>query len=158
MGAPESVAAESPPFNRKPQNRTNRSSIMTSGSISGTRPDRSQGNSPHMRTGPRLYDRARAPSRDREKEETRWPDRQRWACARRCSGWRKHCERRLTGNPSLRTFVAGGCDDLATPSFAADFTIQHLGLDPSLRGNVTVRYGEAGHMMYIHRPSAIRLK
>lgn len=64
----------------------------------------------------------------------------------------------MTRNPSLRTFVASGYYDLATPYFAADFTIQHLGLDPSLRGNVTVRYYEAGHMMYIHRPSAIRLK
>lgn len=64
----------------------------------------------------------------------------------------------MTRNPSLRTFGAGGYDDLATPYFAADFTIHHLGLDPSLRENVTVRYDEAGRMMYIHRPSAIRLK
>ncbi len=64
----------------------------------------------------------------------------------------------MTRNPSLRVFVAGGYYDLATPYFAADFTIGHLRLDPALRGNVTVRYDEAGHMMYIHRPSAIRLK
>ncbi|MFN2597111.1 MAG: peptidase S10, partial [Pyrinomonadaceae bacterium] len=48
--------------------------------------------------------------------------------------------------------------DLATPQFAARYTLDHMGLDPSLRNNVTLRYYEAGHMMYIDRPSLAQLK
>jgi len=64
----------------------------------------------------------------------------------------------MTRNPSLRTFVASGYYDLATPYFATDFTFNHLGLDPDLRENVTIHYYESGHMMYIHRPSMLELK
>ena len=49
--------------------------------------------------------------------------------------------------------VANGYYDLATPYLATERTFNHLGLDPSLQGNVTMRYYEAGHMMYIHVPS-----
>jgi carboxypeptidase C (cathepsin A) len=64
----------------------------------------------------------------------------------------------MSKNPSLRVFVASGYYDLATPYFATDYTVSHLGLDPALRDNVQVRYYEAGHMMYIHHPSLVRLK
>ena len=36
--------------------------------------------------------------------------------------------------------------------------LSHLALDPSLRPNLSVSYYEAGHMMYIHRPSLLRLR
>lgn len=61
-------------------------------------------------------------------------------------------------NPHLKIFVANGYYDLATPYFATEYTFNHLALDPSLRGNVTMTYYEAGHMMYIHLPSLARLK
>ena len=61
-------------------------------------------------------------------------------------------------NPYLRVYIGSGYYDLATPYFATDYTVRHLGLDPSLRGNVSVSYYEAGHMMYIHKPSLVRLK
>ncbi len=64
----------------------------------------------------------------------------------------------MTTNPFLRVFVASGYFDLATPYFATEYTLNHLGLDESLRANVTVREYEAGHMMYIHRPSLARMK
>jgi carboxypeptidase C (cathepsin A) len=64
----------------------------------------------------------------------------------------------MTTNPFLRLFVANGYYDLATPYFATGHTFAHLGLDPSLAGNVTMAYYEAGHMMYIHVPSLARLK
>ncbi len=64
----------------------------------------------------------------------------------------------MTRNPSLRTFVASGYYDLATPYFATDFTFDHLGLDPQLREHVTIHYYESGHMMYIHHPSMLELK
>ena len=64
----------------------------------------------------------------------------------------------MTQNPSLRVFVAKGYYDLATPFFAADYTFDHLGLDPSLRSHLSADYFEAGHMVYVHRPSLEKLK
>ncbi len=64
----------------------------------------------------------------------------------------------MTTNPHLKVFVANGYFDLATPYFATEYTFNHLGLDASLRGNITMSYYEAGHMMYIHLPSLARLK
>ncbi|MHC4947789.1 MAG: S10 family peptidase [Planctomycetota bacterium] len=64
----------------------------------------------------------------------------------------------MTRNHALRVFVASGYYDFATPYFATDYTVDHLGLDPALAGHVTVRRYEAGHMMYVHRPSREQLK
>lgn len=64
----------------------------------------------------------------------------------------------MTVNPHLKVFVANGYFDLATPYFATEYTFNHLGLDPSLRANVSMAYYEAGHMMYIHAPSLAKLK
>ncbi len=61
-------------------------------------------------------------------------------------------------NPHLKVFVANGYFDLATPYLATQYTFNHLGLDASLRGNVSMSYYEAGHMMYIHVPSLAQLK
>jgi carboxypeptidase C (cathepsin A) len=57
--------------------------------------------------------------------------------------------RALARNPHMRVFVASGYYDLATPYYATEYTLSHLGLQPSLREHVTQRYYEAGHMMYI---------
>jgi carboxypeptidase C (cathepsin A) len=64
----------------------------------------------------------------------------------------------MTQNPFLRVYVAKGYYDLATPFFAADYTLDHLGLDASLRAHLTGGYYEAGHMMYVHKPSLEKLK
>jgi carboxypeptidase C (cathepsin A) len=64
----------------------------------------------------------------------------------------------MTVNPFLKVFVASGYYDLATPYWATQYTFNRLALDPSLRGNVSHAYYEAGHMMYIHRPSRVRMK
>jgi carboxypeptidase C (cathepsin A) len=64
----------------------------------------------------------------------------------------------MTANPSLKVFVASGFYDLATPHFTTDAVINRLGLDRTLQGNITTRYYEAGHMMYIHEPSLAALK
>ncbi len=64
----------------------------------------------------------------------------------------------MTRNPALRVFVGNGYYDLATPFFATEYTFSHLGLDPSLEDNVTLRYYEAGHMMYVHKPSLEKLR
>lgn len=57
----------------------------------------------------------------------------------------------IAKNPELHVLVACGVYDMATPYFAADYTVAHLGLPPERRGNVRVtRYG-AGHMMYLRK-------
>ncbi len=63
----------------------------------------------------------------------------------------------ISRNPSTRVFVASGYYDLATPHFATEYTFSHLGLDPSLRSNIEFGYYEAGHMMYVHKPSRDKL-
>jgi carboxypeptidase C (cathepsin A) len=60
-------------------------------------------------------------------------------------------------NPHMRLYVAFGYYDAATPLFAAEYTLNHLRLDPSLRDHITRGYFEAGHMMYIHLPSLAKL-
>lgn len=64
----------------------------------------------------------------------------------------------MSYNPHLKVFVANGYFDLGTPYFATEYTFNHLGLHDSLRGNVSMGYYEAGHMMYIHMPSLEALK
>ncbi|MFL6231312.1 MAG: S10 family peptidase [Pyrinomonadaceae bacterium] len=61
-------------------------------------------------------------------------------------------------NPYMKLFVGCGYYDLATPQFAARYTLDHMGLDPALRGNVSLHYYEAGHMMYIEQRSLAQLK
>jgi carboxypeptidase C (cathepsin A) len=61
-------------------------------------------------------------------------------------------------NPAMRLFVASGYYDLATPYFATDYTLSHLGLDPSQRGRILTSEYEAGHMMYISTRELARLK
>ena len=64
----------------------------------------------------------------------------------------------MTRNPHMKLFVASGYYDLATPYFATMYTLDHLGLEPDLRANVTTAEYEAGHMMYVHRQSLEKLK
>ena len=47
---------------------------------------------------------------------------------------------------------------LATPYFATEHTLSNMNLDPSLRKNVSVRYYNAGHMMYIDVAELKKLK
>lgn len=65
--------------------------------------------------------------------------------------------RALHANPAMRVYVASGYYDLATPHAAGDYTLAHLGLREPLQGQIRVSYFEAGHMMYIHRPSLERM-
>lgn len=65
--------------------------------------------------------------------------------------------RALQANPAMRVYVASGYYDLATPHASGDYTLAHLGLREPLQAQVRVSYFEAGHMMYIHRPSLERM-
>ncbi|MHA2226722.1 MAG: S10 family peptidase [Candidatus Hodarchaeales archaeon] len=64
----------------------------------------------------------------------------------------------MSKNQHLKVFVGNGYYDLATPYFATEYTFNHLGIDPSLRDNISLAYYEAGHMMYVHEPSLVKLK
>ena len=61
-------------------------------------------------------------------------------------------------NPYMKVFVASGCFDLATPHFATEYTMAHLGLTPALRKNITMRRYQSGHMMYLESGSLAQLK
>jgi carboxypeptidase C (cathepsin A) len=54
----------------------------------------------------------------------------------------------MTQNQNLKVMVANGYYDLATPFFATEYTVNHLGLEPALASHVSLTYCEAGHMLY----------
>jgi len=59
----------------------------------------------------------------------------------------------MSQNQFLKVFVAAGYYDFATPFFAAEYTFNHLQLDPALTRNIRLEHYESGHMIYIHKPS-----
>ncbi len=59
----------------------------------------------------------------------------------------------MTQNPNMRLLIQQGYYDLATPMGATRYFLDHMDLPDSLRENITEAYYEAGHMMYLHRPS-----
>jgi carboxypeptidase C (cathepsin A) len=54
----------------------------------------------------------------------------------------------ISQNQNMKVMIANGYYDLATPFFATEYTVHHLALDPKLRGNISMMYCEAGHMLY----------
>ena len=56
-------------------------------------------------------------------------------------------------NPKLRVLVQQGYFDLATPYGATQYFLDHMELPRELRDNISVKYYEAGHMMYLHPDS-----
>lgn len=54
-------------------------------------------------------------------------------------------------NPSLEVLLVNGIYDLATPYFAAVWTMDHLGLPADLRDNIQRADFAAGHMMYVEQ-------
>jgi len=61
-------------------------------------------------------------------------------------------------NPSLNVLVLSGIYDLATPYFAADYSLKHLNLSPTLQDNIDVRTYEGGHMMYLNPKAHAQIK
>lgn len=66
--------------------------------------------------------------------------------------------RSLADNSGLRIFSANGYYDGATPFFGTEYTFAQVGLAGEFKDRVKFGYYEAGHMMYIHKPSLMRLK
>ena len=52
-------------------------------------------------------------------------------------------------NPRLEVLLVNGIYDLATPYFAAVWTMDQLGLPADLRDNIVREDFAAGHMMYV---------
>jgi carboxypeptidase C (cathepsin A) len=64
----------------------------------------------------------------------------------------------MTQNPFLQVYAACGYYDLATPTFAMEYTRDHLNLSDELRDNFSLGFYEGGHMMYAHEPSLKKLR
>ncbi len=64
----------------------------------------------------------------------------------------------IDANNHLRVMIANGYYDLATPYFATLYTVNHMNLSGSLRGNIVMKYYEAGHMMYIRAACRKKLR
>ncbi|MGA2094835.1 MAG: peptidase S10 [Candidatus Acidiferrum sp.] len=60
-------------------------------------------------------------------------------------------------NPKLLVQVENGYYDMATPFFATEFTMKHLGLPAELQKNIKLDYYNAGHMMYLHDEDRVSL-
>ena len=64
----------------------------------------------------------------------------------------------MSHNPYLKVFVANGYYDMATPYLATRYTFDHMGLPANLQTNISMGYYDAGHMMYVNKPSLAALK
>ncbi len=60
-------------------------------------------------------------------------------------------------NPHMKVLVANGRYDLATPFVATEYTFDHLGVKGEAKNNIKHTYYDAGHMMYMHKPSLQKL-
>ena len=64
----------------------------------------------------------------------------------------------MVQNPKMRVLVQQGYYDLATPYGATQYFINHMDVPANILDNLTMEYYEAGHMMYLHRPSMGKFK
>lgn len=64
----------------------------------------------------------------------------------------------MAENENLQVFCCNGYYDGATPFFGTEYTFAQMGLNGEFKDRVKMGYYEAGHMMYIHKPSIIKLK
>jgi carboxypeptidase C (cathepsin A) len=65
--------------------------------------------------------------------------------------------RAMISNPNLLIQVENGYFDLATPFFATEFTMDHLPIPAALDKNITQKYYETGHMIYLDNQARRKL-
>jgi len=63
----------------------------------------------------------------------------------------------MAKNPYMKIMISQGYYDMATPFYAAEYTVSAMNLEPELRKNISFNYYEAGHMMYIERNALKKL-
>ena len=61
-------------------------------------------------------------------------------------------------NPYLKVLVMEGYYDLATPYYAANYSVDHLDLGANFRKNISFETYEAGHMVYVDNGSHQKMK
>lgn len=64
----------------------------------------------------------------------------------------------LVKNPYLKVLVMEGHYDLATPFFAANYTIDHLNLNQQFRKNISFATYDSGHMVYLSSEALQKFK
>jgi carboxypeptidase C (cathepsin A) len=64
----------------------------------------------------------------------------------------------LVQDQNLKVLVLNGYYDLATPFSATEYVMTHLGVPPSASARISMKYYEAGHMMYVNPASIARMK
>jgi carboxypeptidase C (cathepsin A) len=62
--------------------------------------------------------------------------------------------RAMNNDPGMQVMFNNGYYDMATPFFATEYTIAHMGLPASLEGNVHEYFYPVGHMLYVN-PNAM---
>ena len=66
--------------------------------------------------------------------------------------------RAMTTNPHLYVFSGNGYFDFATPFFATEYTLNHLGLAPELQNHITYGFYQSGHMVYLNPQALAQFK
>ncbi|MEA3210148.1 MAG: hypothetical protein QOE70_3205 [Chthoniobacter sp.] len=61
-------------------------------------------------------------------------------------------------NPRLRVVVLTGYRDLAVPEDSMRYSVAHLPIPQRARANIAFQHYESGHMMYLNRPDAEKLR
>ena len=56
----------------------------------------------------------------------------------------------MKSNPKMKVLLAGGYYDLATPYYEGIFEMHHLQIPQKLQSNISYKYYEAGHMVYVN--------
>jgi carboxypeptidase C (cathepsin A) len=64
----------------------------------------------------------------------------------------------LVKDANLKVLVLNGYYDLATPFSATEYMMAHLGIPAELSSRISMKYYEAGHMMYVNPPSIAKMK
>jgi carboxypeptidase C (cathepsin A) len=63
----------------------------------------------------------------------------------------------MSHESTLKVLVVCGYYDFATPFFGIEYTVDHMGLEPAIRKNISFSYYESGHMVYIDEKAHAKL-